>query len=81
VVIDLSLLEALKSSSSDDLQVKLEVLEETVFKPAMVLFRSSRASLQLRAAHHFDLTMTPMSKYKVWRSSKNLISFGQPEIE
>jgi hypothetical protein len=81
VVIDLSLLEALKSSSSDDLQVKLEVLEATVFKPAMVLFRSSRASLQLRAAHHFDLTMTPMSKYKVWRSSKNLISFGQPEME
>jgi hypothetical protein len=77
LVIDLSLLEALKSSSSEDLQVKLEVLEETVFKPAMVLFRSSRTSLQLRAAHHLDLIMTPLSKYKIWRSSKNLISFGQ----
>jgi hypothetical protein len=47
----------------------------------MVLFRSYRASLQLRAAHHFDLTMSPLSKYKIWRSSKNLINFGQPEIE
>ena len=81
LVIDLSLLEALKSSSSEDLQVKLEVLEETVFKPAMVLFRSSRTSLQLRAAHHLDLIMTPLSKYKIWRSSKNLISFGQAEME
>ncbi len=78
VVIDLSLLEALKTSSSDNLQAKLEILEETVFKPAMILFRSSHASLQLKAAHHFDLTMTPFSKYKIWRSSKSLISFGQP---
>jgi hypothetical protein len=78
VVIDLSLLEALKTSSSDNLQAKLEILEETVFKPAMILFRSSHASLQLKSAHHFDLTMTPFSKYKIWRSSKSLISFGQP---
>jgi hypothetical protein len=47
----------------------------------MVLFRSSRTSLQLRAAHHLDLTMTPLSKYKIWRSSKNLISFGQSKME
>jgi hypothetical protein len=81
VVIDLSLLEALKTSSSDNLQAKLQKLEETVFKPTMILFRSSHASLQLRAAHRFDLTMTPFSKYKIWRSSKNLSSFGQPEME
>ncbi len=81
VVIDLSLLEALKSSSCDDLQAKLELLEKAVFKPAMILFRSSRASLQLRVTHHFDLTMTPFSKYKIWRSSKNLGSFGQPVME
>ncbi|MFT4606912.1 MAG: hypothetical protein ACI9YO_002983 [Gammaproteobacteria bacterium] len=81
VVIDLSLLEALKSSSGDDLQAKLEILEKMVFKPALILFRSSRVSLQLRAGHRFDLTMTPFSKYKIWRSSKNLVSFGQPEME
>jgi hypothetical protein len=78
VVIDLTLLEALKSSSGDDLQAKLESLEKDVFKPAMTFVRASRSSLQLRAAHHFDLTMTPFSKYKVWRSSKNLVSFGHP---
>ena len=80
-VIDLSLLEALKSSSGDDLQVKLELLEKTVFKPTMILFKSSRASLQLRCAHYFDLAMTPFSKYKIWRSSKSLVGFGQPEME
>lgn len=80
-VIDLSLLEALKSSSGDDLQVKLELLEKTVFKPAMTLIKSSRASLQLRCAHYFDLTMTPFSKYKIWRPSKSLVGFGQPEME
>jgi hypothetical protein len=79
IVIDLSLLEALKTSSSDNLQSKLEILEKTVFKPAMILFRSSHTSLQLRTAHHFDLTMTSFSKYKIWRSSKNLDSFGQPD--
>jgi hypothetical protein len=81
VVIDLSLLEALKSSSGDDLQAKLELLEKDIFKPAMTFFRSSRLSLQLRAAHHFDLTMTPFSKYKIWRSSKTLVSFGQLGME
>lgn len=81
IVIDLSLLEALKTSSGDNLQAKLELLEKTVFKPAMILFRSNHASLQLRAAHHFDLTMTPFSKYRIWRSSKNLNSFGQPDME
>jgi hypothetical protein len=76
VVIDLSLLEALKSSMGDNLQAKLELLERTVFKPAMTLVRSSRASLQLRTSHRIDLTMTPFSKYKIWRSSRTLSSFG-----
>lgn len=79
LVIDLSLLEALKTSSNENLQAKLEILEKMVFEPTMELFRSSHASLQLRAAHYFDLTMTPFSKYKIWRSSKSLDSFGQPD--
>ena len=81
VVIDLSLLEALKTSSGDNLQAKLKELEKTVFKPAMNFFRSSHSSLHLKAVHHFDLAMTPFSKYKLWRSSKGLSDFQQAPQE
>jgi hypothetical protein len=80
LVIDLSLLEALKISSGENLQSKLTELEETLFKPLMTMVKSNQITIQLRAGHSLDITMTPLSKFKFWRQPKNLISFSQQEI-
>lgn len=80
LVIDLSLLEALKISSGENLQSKLIELEETLFDPLMNMLRSNQITIRLRAGHSFDITMAPLSRFKIWRQSKNLISFSQQEV-
>lgn len=85
VVIDLSLLEALKISNHDNLQTKLTEIEATILKPILAVATLNRSTLRLRAGYQFDLTLTPLSnllsKYKFWRPRKNLIDIRLYDTE
>jgi hypothetical protein len=85
VIIDLSLLEALKISNNENLQTKLLWLEETIIAPVMAVAKSNRSTLRLRAGYEFDLTSTPLStllsKCKFWRQRKCLIDISRYDTE
>ena len=80
VIIDLSLLEALKISNDANLQAKLEALEETIFKPVLAVAKLKRLTLRLRAGYQSDFTLSPLSnslsKFKFWQHRKSLINFS-----
>ena len=80
VIIDLSLLEALKTSTELRLQTKLEWLEDTIFKPVMAMAILNHSTIRLRAGYEFDLTLTPLSrllsKLNFWRKNKSLIDIS-----
>ena len=81
VIIDLTLLEALKSTSSEQLQPKLTALEQTVLQPVMAQVNNKKATVRLRAGRRFDLTLGAFSKYRFWRSQRNLSNLNQQDTD
>ncbi len=73
IIVDLSLLEALKSSGETGLQALLSNLEERLFNPLLNLIRARRCVLRLRNGAQLDLKMTAFSAYQWWKSSKSLV--------
>ena len=72
IIIDLSLLEALKSPGETKLQSLLSSLEERLFKPLLLLIRARQCVMRLRSGSQFDLKMTAHSSYQWWKKSKSL---------
>ena len=73
IIVDLSLLEALKSSGETRLQDLLSNLEERLFNPLLHLIRARRCVLRLRSGAQLDLKMTAFSAYQWWKQSKSLV--------
>jgi hypothetical protein len=73
IIVDLSLLEALKSSGETGLQALLSNLEERLFNPLLNLIRARRCVLRLRSGAQLDLKMTAFSAYQWWKKSKSLV--------
>lgn len=73
LVIDLSLLEALKSPHESKLQALLSNIEENLFKPVLKQVRARQCVLRLKSGSQFDLKMTAYSTFQWWKKSRSLV--------
>jgi hypothetical protein len=73
VVIDLSLLEALKSPQKSKLQELLSDIEERLFKPLLKPVRARQCVMRLKSGSQFDLKMTAYSTFQWWKKPKSLV--------
>jgi hypothetical protein len=75
IIIDLALLEALKSHGETSLQFLLNNMEIRLFKPLLQRIKSNKCKLSLRAGSSNDLKLSRYSLYKWWNKSKSLLDF------
>jgi len=73
LVIDLSLLEALKSPHESRLQELLGNIEESLFKPVLKQVRARQCVLRLKSGSQFDLKMTAFSTFQWWKKPGSLV--------
>lgn len=76
IVIDLSLLEALKSPHESKLQALLSNVEEGLFKPVLKMLRARQCVLRLKSGSQFDLKMTAYSTFQWWKKTKSLVELA-----
>ncbi len=79
VAIDLSLLQALKTSAETDIGALLTRLDRSLFEPALDWVTKQRVTLSLRTAHPLDFRLTPKSTFKFWRRQRSLEDWIQPD--
>ncbi|MCP4238578.1 MAG: hypothetical protein GY770_34240, partial [Aestuariibacter sp.] len=72
LVIELGLLQALKSSQNTDLSVLLEGLEYHLFKPLLKAVKAGQINLRLRAGHEFDFLLSRAAMFKFWKKPATL---------
>jgi len=77
IIIDLALLEALKSPGETSLQFLLNNMETRLFKPLLQRIKSNECRLRLRAGSSNDLKLSRYSLYKWWKKSNSLHDFFQ----
>jgi hypothetical protein len=75
IIIDLALIEALKSPGEAGLQNLLSKLESRLFNPLLAMIRERQCTLRLRTGFRFDLQITANSRYQWWKKSKSLLDF------
>ncbi len=80
VVVDLRLLEALKTDPSAALEGLLLELERELFAPAIDLARRTRLRLRLRAGHDFDFEYGPAAGLRFWRRERNLYDWRADDL-
>jgi hypothetical protein len=73
VIIDLTLLEALKSPGETSLQFLLGNMETRLFRPLLQRIKSNKYKLRLRVGSSKDLKLSRYSLYKWWYKSKSLL--------
>ena len=74
LIIDLSVLQAMKTDAESNLQALLQRIEQRLFKPLLGAVSKQKCSLRLRAGSRFDYRLTPVSRFKFWYRPKNLLS-------
>jgi len=74
LVIDLSVLQVMKTDTESNLPVLLQRIEQKLFKPLLDDVKKQRCSLRLRAGSEFDYALNPASRLKWWCKPKNLLS-------
>jgi hypothetical protein len=72
VVIDLRLLELLKTQGSVPLDQLLLEIDHRLLKPLLAMVHKGRAQIVLRAGYEFDFVLKPSAMMKFWRPQKNL---------
>jgi hypothetical protein len=72
VVIDLRLLQSLKSGLAGRLDELLLEIEQQLLEPVFEILSSRPAMLRLRAGYDYDFEMKPGAKFKFWRRPGNL---------
>jgi len=77
IIIDLSVLQAMKTDTEANLQVLLQRIERNLFKPLLAAVGKQRCSLRLRAGSGIDYQLKPISKFKWWCKKKNLLTASQ----
>lgn len=75
LIVDLSLLSALKSSDDQDLSRLLVKLEQQLFQPLLRQVRANQIKLRLRLGHDNDLFISAASRYRFWKRPTNLIDW------
>jgi hypothetical protein len=80
VVVELRLLEMLKSGAADSLDAALEDIEQRVLQPALRAAGAGRRTLWLRAAWQQDYRLAPAASLKFWRRPRSLADWP-PMVE
>jgi len=75
VVIDLSILEALKLPGEVSLQSLLSDLESRLFEPLVAGIKSKRIALKLKTGSANDLILSRYSSIRRWKKTKSLLDF------
>lgn len=75
LIVDLSLLDALKSPGDQDLSKLLLRLETGLFQPLLDQVKTGQITLQLRPGHEHDLLISSSSRYRFWKTPTNLIDW------
>lgn len=75
LIVDLSLLNALKSPGDQDLSELLLKLESGLFEPLLRQVKTGQIRLQLRPGHEQDLMLSSSSRYRFWKKPTNLIDW------
>ncbi len=76
IVVELGLLEALKSGSDRDLMQLLMEVDSNLLRPALLWSAKHRARLLMRAGYKLDFEMKPGAALKFWRKPRNLGSWS-----
>ena len=71
LIVDFSLLQALKSVDVQDLALLLMETEKNILQPLLKSVKKGKAELHLRAGSDFDLLLSRQSMFKFWRSTTN----------
>ena len=75
LVIDLSILEALKLPGEVSLQALLSDLESRLFEPLVAGVRSNRMRLRLKTGSANDLILNRYSSIRRWKKAKSLLDY------
>ena len=76
VVIDLRLLELLKTGVAEDLAQLLLDIDTNLLQPLMQVVEKNRCSLMLMAGYEFDFELKPGAGLKFWRPQKTLLHWA-----
>ncbi len=79
IVVDLRLLETLKSVRADPLDALLLDLEQRVFAPACALAERGGHRLSLCAGFEADFELGPYSRLRFWRRPRSLLDWRVPD--
>jgi hypothetical protein len=74
LIIDLSVLQAMKTDAESNLQALLQRIEKKLFKPLLGAVSKQKCSLRLRAGSGFDYRLKPVSMFRFWCRPKNLLT-------
>jgi len=72
VVVDLRLIELLKTGSTAEPGELLSDIDARILQPLSSAARRLRKSLRLRAGFELDFELTPLAGFKFWRRSRGL---------
>jgi len=75
LVVDFSLLHALKSVNDQDAGSLLVEIEKNILQPLLKAVKSGKVELHLRAGHDFDLLITRQSLMKFWRRATSIVDW------
>lgn len=78
-VIDLRLLELLKTGATTELHQVLLDIDKRLLQPLLRTVERDRKSLCLRAGHEFDLELAPSAALKFWRRPRTLATWPGQE--
>jgi hypothetical protein len=76
LVVDLRLLEFLKTGASNNLEQLLLDIDGSLLKPALARAGKNRARLLLRAGYEYDFELKPRDSLKFWRQARTLSSWA-----
>ncbi|MDH3221648.1 MAG: hypothetical protein OEO19_19110 [Gammaproteobacteria bacterium] len=77
VVVDLRLIELLKTGSTAEPGELLRDIDARILQPLSSAARRLRKSLRLRAGFEFDFELTPLAGLKFWRRSRGLEAWAE----
>ena len=81
VIIDLRLLEVLKSGDRGDLESLLLDIEARLLRPLLSAPGGRRRPLLLRAGFDFDFFLPPSARWKFWRRARSLADWAATRVD
>jgi len=78
-IVDLRLLEILKSGARGELEAVLRDIDRRLLKPLLAAPRGRRSALRLRAGYEFDFLLPAAADWKFWRRPRSLADWAAAE--